>query len=254
MTAIGETRRVIMLGAASAVAAATARLYAAEGAALLLVARNAERLDILAADLALRGAASVKTAICDLGNLAAAQVYAVFDQCVAQLGGVDHIVLAYGVLGDQAEAEHDPAIAGEIIRTNFASAALWCLAAAAVLERQKKGALVVLGSVAGDRGRRSNYIYGATKSGLAVLVQGIAHRFGPNGPRAVIVKPGPIDTPMTQGMTKGGPLWASAESVAAIVRRAAERGGVVVYAPARWRWIMLIIRALPGAVFNRSKL
>jgi len=243
-----------MLGAASAVAAATARLYAAEGADLLLVARNAGRMEILAADLALRGAASVKTAVCDFGAVAAEDVFPMFNQFVASLGGVDHVVLAYGVLGEQAEAERDPALADAVFQINFCSPALWCLAAAAVLERQNSGAMVVLGSVAGDRGRRSNYIYGATKSGLATLVQGIAHRLGPRGPRAVIVKPGPIDTPMTQGMTKGGPMWASAESVAAIVRRAAERGGVVVYAPARWRWIMLIIRALPSAIFHRTKL
>jgi NAD(P)-dependent dehydrogenase (short-subunit alcohol dehydrogenase family) len=167
------------------------------------------------------------------------------------LGRLDHVILAYGVLGNQADAEHDLAKMREIIDVNFRSAAAWALAVADLLERQGHGSLVVLGSVAGDRGRRSNYIYGAAKAGLAVLVQGIDHRFRGAGPRAVIVKPGPTDTAMTAGMAKGGPLWATPDAVAAVVRKAAAGGGPVVYAPARWRFIMAIIRALPGAVFNK---
>ena len=124
---------------------------------------------------------------------------------VDKLGGLDHVILAYGVLGDQALAERDPAMAQSIIDVNFRSAAVWTLAVAEVLERQGRGSLVVLGSVAGDRGRRSNYIYGAAKAGLATLVEGISHRFRGTGPRAVIVKPGPTDTAMTAGMTEGGP-------------------------------------------------
>jgi NAD(P)-dependent dehydrogenase (short-subunit alcohol dehydrogenase family) len=164
------------------------------------------------------------------------------------------MLLAYGVLGEQALAASNLLAAQEVLQVNFTSAALWCLAAAAILESQKSGTLIVLGSVAGDRGRQSNFVYGATKAGLAALVQGIAHRFARSGPRAVIVKPGPIDTPMTAGMKKGGPMWATAEAVAHIVRRAADRGGVVVYAPARWRYIMLIIRFLPDAIFHKSSL
>ena len=105
--------------------------------------------------------------------------------------------------------------------------------------------LVVIGSVAGDRGRQSNYLYGAAKAGLATLVQGLAHRMAlhaPKGARAVLVKPGFVDTPMTAGMKKGGPLWASPAAIAAIVRRAADKGGPIVYAPWFWRYILLIIR------------
>jgi decaprenylphospho-beta-D-erythro-pentofuranosid-2-ulose 2-reductase len=120
------------------------------------------------------------------------------------------------------------------------------LAAAEMLEQQGSGSMVVLGSVAGDRGRRANFVYGAAKSGLATLVEGIAHRFGRKGPRAIIVKPGPVITPMTEGFaSRKGLMWATPEVVAATVRRAAERAGPVVYAPWFWRWIMLIIRFLP---------
>jgi short-subunit dehydrogenase len=247
-------KKIIILGATSAVAEATARLYAGEGAKLLLVGRRADRLSQIAADLEVRGAAYAEVAVCDLANCAASSIVTTFGGFVTQLGGVDHVLLAYGVLGEQDVAASDLTVALDVIQTNFSSAALWSLAAANVLEAQKSGALVVLGSVAGDRGRQSNFVYGATKAGLAALVQGIAHRFGRSGPRAVIVKPGPIDTPMTAGMKKGGPMWATAEAVAAIVRRAAEHGGVVVYAPARWRYIMLIIRFLPETIFHRSSL
>jgi short-subunit dehydrogenase len=154
-------------------------------------------------------------------------------------------------LGEQALAERDLTMAQVIIDVNFRSAAVWSLAVADVLERQGRGSLVVLGSVAGDRGRRSNYIYGAAKAGLAVLVEGISHRFRGSGPRAVMVKPGPTDTAMTAGMTKGGPLWSTPEAVAAVVRKAADSGGPVVYAPARWRLIMAIIRMIPAPIFNK---
>jgi short-subunit dehydrogenase len=248
------TKRVLILGATSAVAEATARLYAAEGASLLLAGRRADRLDAIATDLRVRGAANVLIEVQDLGAVPASEVTGLLAGFVAQLGGLDHVLLAYGVLGEQALAERQPTVAADIIQVNFSSAALWALAVANQLETQGAGTLVVLGSVAGDRGRRSNYVYGATKAGLAALVQGIAHRFGSTGPHAVIVKPGPIDTPMTAGMKKGGPMWASADAIALIVRRAAERRDVVVYAPARWRLIMLIIRLLPSTLFHRTKL
>jgi decaprenylphospho-beta-D-erythro-pentofuranosid-2-ulose 2-reductase len=254
MMAKRESNRVIILGATSAVAEATARLFAAEGASLLLVGRRGDRMEAIASDLKLRGAARTEIAVCDLAACPPGEVSAMFDGFVSQLGGFDRVLVAYGVLGEQHVAEQDSRAAEEVVRTNFTSPALWILEAAKLLEGQGFGALVVLGSVAGDRGRRSNYVYGATKAALATLVEGVAHRFGPRGPRAVIVKPGPIDTPMTAGMKKGGPMWTTAEAVAVIVRRSFDHGGLVVYAPARWRLIMFIIRNLPTAIFNRTKL
>jgi decaprenylphospho-beta-D-erythro-pentofuranosid-2-ulose 2-reductase len=244
----GDAVKVIILGAASAIAEATARLYAAEGADLLLVGRHGERLDAIAADLRLRGAARVETAVLDLA--AVDDPGAGFAGLVAALGGVDHVLLAYGILGDQKTAERDTTVAAAGLAVNFASAAGWALTAAEALERH--GALVVLGSVAGDRGRRANYVYGAAKSGLATLVEGIAHRFAGKGPRAVVVKPGLTVTPMTAGYaSRKGLLWSSPEKIAAVVRRAADRGGPAVYAPWFWRWIMLMIRLLPTPIFNR---
>ncbi|MCZ7934022.1 SDR family NAD(P)-dependent oxidoreductase [Agrobacterium leguminum] len=244
--------RIILLGATSSIAMATARIYAAEGASIVLVGRDRGRLEQTSADLRSRGAGQVEIATCDLAtpNDAAGQLRAFADQ----IGGVDHIILAYGILGDQYEAERDAEHAEEILRVNFNSAAAWCLASADLLERQARGTLVVIGSVAGDRGRRANYVYGAAKSGLAVLVQGIAHRFANKGPRAVLVKPGPTITPMTEGMNRNGLLWARPEQIAAVVHASALRGGPVAYAPGFWRYIMLIIRNIPSRIFNRMEI
>ncbi|AVO45516.1 SDR family NAD(P)-dependent oxidoreductase [Phreatobacter cathodiphilus] len=245
----GPRLRVLILGGTSGIAEATARLYAAEGADILLVGRDRTKLDTIAADLGVRGAGRAEVAISDLA--APADAAAELSGFAATLGGVDHILVAYGILGDQAEAARDAAAAERIMTVNFNSAAAWCLAAANLLESQGRGSLVVLGSVAGDRGRRQNFVYGAAKAGLAALVEGIAHRFAATGPRAVLVKPGPTITAMTAGMTRKGLLWAKPEAVAAVVRRAADKGGPVVYAPWFWRFIMLIIRFLPASIFNR---
>jgi short-subunit dehydrogenase len=249
MSAAGE-RKVIILGALSAVAEETARLYAAEGAALLLAGRDAAKLAAVATDLKVRGAQRVETMALDL---ATADPQSVFPAMVKALGGADDILLAYGILGDQAKAETDQAHAASIIDIDFRSAALWCLAASAWLEQQKKGVLLVIGSVAGDRGRQSNYIYGATKAGLGVLVQGLAHRLSRSGARAVLIKPGFIDTPMTASFKKG-PLWARPGAIAAVIRRSADKGGPIVYAPAFWRLILLVIRTVPAAILHKTKL
>lgn len=244
--------RIIFLGATSSIAMATARIYAAEGASIVLVGRDRGRLEQTSADLSNRGAGRVEIATCDLAipHDAAGQLRAFADQ----IGGVDHIILTYGILGEQYEAERDAEIAEEILRVNFNSAVAWCLASADLLERQARGTLVVIGSVAGDRGRRANYVYGAAKSGLAVLVQGIAHRFANKGPRAVLVKPGPTITPMTEGMNRNGLLWARPEQIAAVIHASALRGGPIAYAPGFWRYIMLIIRNIPSRIFNRMEI
>src|SRR5262249_46176524 len=142
-----------------------------------------------------------------VADLAVADAQKSLGEMVARLAGVDIILLAYGILGDQKEAETNPAAAQQVFLTNFTSAAAWCLSAADILESQGQGILIVIGSVAGDRGRASNYIYGASKGGLGVLVQGIAHRLARTRARAVLIKPGFVDTPMTATIAKKGSLW-----------------------------------------------
>ncbi len=252
MTKPMQRQRIIALGALSAIGKATLRLYAEEGARIVLAGRGADRLKALALDLQARGAH--QAIVWDTDLTACADTRAELARMASAIGGLDGVLLFYGTLGDNAKAEKDLAEARSILHTNFMSAAEWCLAAADLIEAQSHGSLVVVGSVAGDRGRQSNYIYGAAKGGLGLLVQGIAHRLVRCGGNAVVIKPGFVDTPMTAAIEKGGPLWAKPEAVAPIIKRAATRGSPVVYAPGFWRWIMLAIRTVPAPVFHKTKL
>jgi short-subunit dehydrogenase len=243
-------QRIVIIGAASAMAEAAARLWAAQGARIALVGRNGARLQAIAADLKARGATELTIAELDCAK---ADASAELNKLASDFCGLDIVLLAYGVLGDQGACERDPAASAEMLQVNFTSASAWCQAAANVFEAQKSGSLLVIGSVAGDRGRQSNYVYGASKAGLGVLVQGIAHRLARNGARAVLIKPGFVDTPMTSAFPKG-PLWAKADALGAIIVAAAQKGGPVVYAPSFWRFIMLVIRSVPSAVFHKTKL
>ena len=244
-------RRIVILGAASAIAEATARIWAAQGARLVLVGRDKGCLDAIAAHLRTLGSPEARTVALDCAK---ADARAELAAMVQELGGLDVLLLAYGVLGDQRTMESDPAAAADLVQTDFVSAVAWCLAASAILERQRAGVLMVIGSVAGDRGRQSNFVYGACKGGLALLVQGIAHKLAPLGARAVVIKPGFVDTPMTMAIGGKGLLWAKPEAVASVIARRSERGGPVAYAPRFWRAIMLIVRSVPATIFHRTKL
>ena len=242
-----------MLGALSAIGEATARFYAVDGAKLLLAARDEERLTQVAGDLKARGA-------CDCviwpRDLSAPGITADYAKMVEALDGqVDAVLLFYGMLGDQRQAEQDPALLNDIMSINFTSAAEWAVAAANQLERQGNGILVAISSVAGDRGRQSNYAYGAAKAGLTTLIEGIAHRLAPSGAKAVALKLGFVDTPMTAHIDKGGPLWSKPDKIAGMIKAVADSPRKpLVYIPWFWRWIMLVIRNVPTAIFHKTKL
>ncbi len=237
--------RIVIIGATSGIAEATARIFATEKAALVLVGRNGVRLEELAADLRVRGG-DVSVAALDPVTADPAAALAGF-----AIGGIDVILLAYGTMPDQAGLEREPAAAAAVISVNYVSAAGWALAAANLLERQGFGTLIVLGSPAGDRGRRKNYIYGSTKAGIATLVQGISHRFAGRGPRAILLKPGPTATAMTADLTAAGARLASPHTIARDIRRAVEHGGPIQYSPRRWALIMAVVRAIPSKIFDR---
>lgn len=247
---MSHAKRILILGAVSAMAQAAARLWAAEGARIALVGRNGERLEAIAADLKARGAA--ETAVAEL-DCSKADADAELQRLATNFGGLDIVLLAYGVLGDQSTLEHDPAATADLLQVNFTSAVAWSQAAANLFETQKFGSLVAIGSVAGDRGRQSNYVYGASKAGLGILIEGIAHRLARSGARATLIKPGFVDTPMTAAFPKGL-LWAKAEDLGYIIVAAAQKGGAVVYAPGFWRFIMMIIRSVPERIFHQTKL
>jgi len=246
----------IILGATSGVAIATARRLANAGARLALVGRNKSKLVDLADDLKVRGASEIEVIATDLVNGdAPSKVYEHVNSTLAPVSG---ILLFYGLLGDQAKAIDDASHALDIIDVNFRSAATWVIEGAKMLEQSPadKRVLIGISSVAADRGRRSNYVYGAAKSGLNVLLQGLAHQWaGQNAqPRAISFKLGFVDTPMTDGFDKSGPLWAKPDAIASRIERAIQRGGPIVYAPWFWRWIMLAIRFTPNFIFKRVNL
>ncbi|MFC0408651.1 SDR family oxidoreductase [Roseomonas elaeocarpi] len=247
-------RRIVIFGATSAIAQAVARLFAADGARLFLVARNAERLDAVAADLRARGAGTVATATADLADEGAHA--ALVAQAEAALEGLDAALIAHGTLGDQSRSESDADAALAELRNNFLSPASILTHLANRMAAQGHGTIAVIGSVAGDRGRMSNYVYGSAKGGLRVFVQGLRHRLGKSGVSVVLVQPGFVDTPMTAGVAnRGGPLWAKPERVARDIRRAMDRGGpAILYTPWFWSPIMTVVRNLPDAVFRRTKM
>jgi decaprenylphospho-beta-D-erythro-pentofuranosid-2-ulose 2-reductase len=248
-------RGVLILGAGSAIAEAAARELAAQGASLALVARDPIRLQAMAADLKIRGAPRVTFRALDLVETEPTE--ALLAEVASEIGGLHAVLVAHGVLGDQGRAEADAGEAAQLIDANFTSAAVWVLASARHLEKSlgREGVVAAIGSVAGDRGRNSNFVYGAAKAGLAVLMQGLAHRHARRGgPRGVVFKLGFVDTPMTAGLPKGGPLWATPEAIAKVIVRGLSGRRAIVYGPWFWRWIMLVIRALPQPLMAKIDL
>ncbi|MEA2952051.1 MAG: decaprenylphospho-beta-D-erythro-pentofuranosid-2-ulose 2-reductase [Alphaproteobacteria bacterium] len=246
------SRTILVLGATSAVATAYCRRLAGEAASFILVARNPERLESIAADLQARGASKTVTVASDLADMFGCEDR--FHDFCSRIGAPDQVVLAYGVLGDQSRAEADADETRRVIDVNFTSAALWLQIAAKHLPNDKPRWIIVIGSVAGDRGRRSNYVYGSAKAGLDAFSEGLAHRLHGTALRVLTVKPGFVDTPMTAHLHPSGPLWASPDVVAADIERAVRKGRRVVYTPWFWRWIMVIIRLVPRGIFYRTPL
>jgi short-subunit dehydrogenase len=243
---------VVILGATSAIAQAYARRRAAGGARFVLLARREERLITIASDLIARGAASAETVVMDLS--AVAEIERSVETIHARFGAPQEIVVAYGTLGEQAALARDLSAAKAALDVNFVSAALWLLAFLKRHDGAQPLTCIVIGSVAGDRGRASNFVYGAAKGGLDVFVQGLSHAYADTAVRFVLVKPGLVDTPMTAAFVKGGPLWSSPQRIAADMERAVRRGRRVVYSPWFWRPIMAIIRRLPWFLFRRLKI
>jgi decaprenylphospho-beta-D-erythro-pentofuranosid-2-ulose 2-reductase len=242
-------RRIGILGATSAIAHAYARRRAACGASLLLVGRNQARLLANAADLMARGATNASIKHVDLTRLS--DYDGVLSEMIDGVAPLDEVLIAYGNMQPQDGVPKDVASARDVIETNFTSVACWLLAIIGRWNRERPLTLVVIGSVAGDCGRASNFIYGSAKGGLDRFLEGLQHAYARTPLRIVRVKPGFVDTPMTEGVAKGGPLWATPDRVAADIERAADVGRPVVYTPWFWWPIMLIIRHLPRFIFHR---
>ncbi len=243
-------KKVLVLGATSAIAQATCRLLAARGAALHLVGRNATQLEAVAKDLSVRGA-RVSTRVQELNELSSHEELVSHADTV--LGGMDGVLLAHGLLGRQPESERSWDAAQEVLTTNFMGPASLLTHVANLLEERRAGMIVVISSVAGDRGRQSNYVYGSSKGGLNVFLQGLRNRLARSNVAVVTVKPGFVDTPMTAHLPKNA-LFASPEKVAKGILRAMDARRDEIYVPGFWRLIMFAVRSIPEGVFKRMKL
>lgn len=244
-------KKILIIGATSAIAQAVAQRYAAKGASLYLLARSTDKLQTLADDLTVRGAARVAYAVFDADDTT--RHAAVLEQAIATLEGLDICLIAYGILGDQRACEASAELTLRTLHTNALSVISLLTHLGNHCATQQYGTLAVIGSVAGDRGRQSNYVYGTAKGALAIFLQGLRNRLAHHGAHVLTIKPGFVDTPMTRHIDKG-PLWASPERVAEGIERAVAARRNVVYVPGFWRLIMLVIRSIPEAVFKRLKL
>ena len=244
-------KRVLIIGASSAIAEAAARLWAVQGASLFLVARKADRLQAIAADLSVRGAAKVGTQIMDATDVAAHA--AMFDAALAELGGIDIALIAHGTLPDQKACEASVEVALKEIDNNGLSVIALATCLANLMEAQGSGCIAVISSVAGDRGRQSNYVYGAAKGMVTRFLQGLRNRLAKKGVQVLTIKPGFVDTPMTAAFKKGA-LWAQPDDVARGILAAIEKGKNEVYLPGFWWLIMAIIRHIPEPIFKKLSL
>lgn len=244
--------QIVIFGATSAIAQAAARRWADRGDDIVLVARDRSKLAAVAADLRVRGAGRCTEVVGDLGSTTAGA--AVWAECLGACpSGFDIALVAYGSLPDHAAAERDPAVAIRAVETNFVSVVSLLLPVAATFEAARRGTIAVISSVAGDRGRQSNYVYGAAKGGLTIFLGGLRNRLARSGVRVVTIKPGFVATPMTAHLPHG-PLFVSADTVGQGIVRAIDRHREVVYLPWFWCVIMAIIRAVPECIFKRLRL
>ena len=244
----GEPGTALVLGATSDIGRAIARELAADGWRLQLAARNADQLRREAADIQARTGGSVQT---QLFEALAQGGDRNWPNGLAPLP--DLAVCVVGLLGDQTESESDPSAAARVMRTNYEAPALALGVLAARFAERGSGVLVGVGSVAGERGRAANYVYGSAKAGLSAFLSGLRARLSGTGVHVLTVKPGFVRTRMTAGMALPPLLTATPEQVARAVLRAVRRRRDVVYSPAVWRLIALVVRALPEPLFKRLR-
>lgn len=244
--------KIIVIGATSGIAQAVAKCYADQGARLYLVARNAEKLATVAADLKARGASEVKSFAMDAHNTAV--LPGILDEAWQESGEIDIAIVAHGSLSDQHRADKNMSYLSNEFRTN-AESVIVCLAELAQrFEQQNKGVIAVIGSVAGDRGSARNYLYAAAKAAIATYASGLRSRLFKKGIHVLTIKPGPVTTPMTANINVPRKLLASPEKVAKEICQAIAKRRDVLYTPKYWRIIMTIVRMLPGPIYKRIKL
>lgn len=243
--------KVAIIGATSAIAHETAKCFARDGAELFLVARNHDKLTAVRDDLRVRGARRVEISVLDLNDLDHHQE--LFDTALAQFNSLDMLLIAHGMLGNQHESEKSVAQTLQEFTTNCTSVISLLTLSANYFERQGHGCIAVISSVAGDRGRQSNYVYGSAKGAVSIFLQGLRNRLAKAGVSVVTIKPGFVDTPMTASLKKG-PLFAQPQHVGSGIYHAMRQEKDVVYLPFFWRPLMFVVKSIPERIFKRLSL
>lgn len=242
-------RKILIFGGASAIAQETAKLFASDGDKLFLVDIAEDRLANIAEDLKLRGATTVDFLAADLADSKGhPDIIAKADTA---MDGLDTVFIAHGTLPKQKDCESDVSKTLQELDVNFISAVSILTLVANRFESEKQGSIAVISSVAGDRGRGSNYVYGSAKGGLSIFLQGLRNRLSKSGVNVTTIKPGFVDTPMTDGFDKGGFLWASPAQIGKGIHKAISKGKSEAYLPKFWWMIMFIIRSIPEFIFKK---
>ena len=245
-------KKILIIGATSAIAEATAKRYAKERASLYLLARNEERLASLTADLKTRGASSALYALLDVNDRSRHEE--VLKEVIKTLGTIDVVLIAHGTLGDQKACEDNVEQALFEFETNAVSTIALLTRLANLFEKQHGGTIAVISSVAGDRGRPSNYLYGTAKAAITTFCQGLQTRMFKSGVHLIIIKPGIVATPMTEGLSMPALLVAEPDQIAADIVRAIEKKTDTLYTPWFWKYIMLGIIHVPSTLFKKLNL
>lgn len=246
-------KKIVIIGATSAIAEHCARIWANNAVVdLTLVGRDPDKTERVAADLRVRSPQSaIRVLAANFTDPAA--IRQLINGITAE-GPVHTVLIAHGSLPDQAACQQDLTACQEALIINALSPVLFAEAFAGSMEKNNRGTLAIIGSVAGDRGRKSNYVYGAAKGLVTRYAQGLQHRLASTGVKVVLIKPGPTDTPMTAHIKEQGGGLASAEAVARSIVQGIDQGKPVIYTPAKWLLIMMIIRHLPRFIFNRMNI
>ena len=241
---------ILLIGANSAIATAIARLYARDKDSLFLVGRNLAKLEMLRDDLVVRGAE--KVALVELDITHTADHPELIEKARTHLGSIDLALICHGLLPDQEICERDFTALQASLEVNVTSTLSLLVELGNCLETQGSGTLAAITSVAGDRGRRSTYGYGASKAMISTFLEGLRGRLHDSGVAVIDIRPGLVDSPMTRELKKG-PLFSSPELIASCIVKGIKQASPTIYAPAYWRLVMFVVKAIPQRLFKRLK-
>lgn len=243
-------KKIIIIGSTSAIAERCARLWLAEAPAeMLLVGRNPQKTEVVAADLRARSPESEIT-IAQVDFVDPIAIERIVEK-MTEVKKIDIALIAHGSLPNQLECQESISKIKDELLINGISPVLFAEALAEKMQKADAGTLAIIGSVAGERGRKSNYVYGASKGLITRYVQGLQHRLANSKVKIVLIKPGPTDTPMTAHLKRQGTKLAAVEYVARDIVSGIRKGKKVIYTPRVWALIMMIIRHLPHFIFKR---